>query len=77
MVMGYRRHYEDKQRLKKLHNETKGSFYAGAYFDDKKHRYVRFSPSKTPGFTKYLRWQANKRERRHGEIANHSQYKKL
>ena len=41
--MGYRRSQERKRRLKKLYDETKNSYGAGAWFDEKKGRYIKYS----------------------------------
>lgn len=41
--MSYQRSRENKRRLRKLYEETKYSYGAGAYYCDKKHRYVKYS----------------------------------
>lgn len=75
--MSYRRSKEDKHRLKKLYDKTKNSYGAGAWYNEKKERYIRFYSSNTPGYTKYLRRIANRKVRRAKIPLKYSQYKKL
>ena len=74
--MWYRSRVE-KQRLKKLYGETKYSYGAGAYYDEHKKRYIRYSCN-----DKALRQIMNRRVRRklkrnHEDIVQIGQYKKL
>lgn len=41
--MSYKRKQEDKRRLKKLYEKTKYGYGAGAWFSEKKGRYIRYS----------------------------------
>lgn len=41
--MSYSRSRETRRRLKRLYDETKHTYGAGAYYDDDKNRYVRYS----------------------------------
>lgn len=75
--MGYNRSIDDKRRLIKLYNKTKYSFGSGAYYNEKKKRFVRIYPSNTSGFTKYLRRISNRRVRRSKELLNRCQYRKV
>lgn len=73
---GYRRSKENRRRLKKLYESTKNSYGAGAWFSDRKQRYIRYAPSNTPGYTKYLRRISNRKVRHRKELLNHGAYKK-
>lgn len=75
--MAYARSKEDQRRIRKLYNETRNRWTAGAWYDERKHRYVRFYSCRTPGYTKWLRRQSNKRLRRSPNIYKGKQYKKL
>lgn len=46
--MGYRRAKERNRRLKKLYDETKNGYGAGAYYNEKKKRYIKCPSSNTP-----------------------------
>lgn len=41
--MSHKRKIEDKHRLKKLYEETKNSYGAGAWFNKNKNRYIRYT----------------------------------
>lgn len=41
--MSYRRKQEEKHRLKKLYKETKNSYGAGVWYNEEKHRYIRYT----------------------------------
>lgn len=75
--MGHKRKVEDNKRLKKTHSETKTFFGRGVWFDDDKNRYVKCTPSNTPGYTKYLRKLSNRRVRKAKDKLNNSSYKKI
>ena len=74
--MGYKRNKQEHRRLKKLYEKTKHSYGAGAWYDDDKERYIRYSPSNTPGYTKYLRLMSNRKVRHSKELLNYGSYKK-
>ena len=44
--MSYRRDLEDIRRLKKLFNDTHGSFPAGCWYDEDEQRYYKYGKSK-------------------------------
>lgn len=75
--MSYHRAKERNRRLKKLYNETKNTYRAGAYYNEDKKRYIKYRPSNTPGHAKYLRKMSNRRVRRNVAIPKGSTYKKL
>lgn len=75
--MGYRRAKERNRRLKKLYNETKNGFGVGAYYNEKKKRYIKYSPSNTPGYAKSLRRISNRRVRKGDIPLKGSSYKKM
>lgn len=73
--MSYKRKINDKKRLKKLFEAThKYSFkLGGAWYNSKKHRYVRIN---TSSLTKELRRLCNKRVRKNNNIPNGNAYRK-
>lgn len=42
-VMSYKRKQIEKHKLKKLYDETWHSYSAGAYYDDRKNRFIKYS----------------------------------
>ena len=75
--MGYRRSNERNRRLKKLYDETKNWYGAGAYYDEDKKRYIRYSPCRNSGYAKYLRKVANRKVRRSKDCLKHGSYRKV
>lgn len=75
--MGYRRAKERNRRLKKLYDETKNGYGAGAYYNEKKKRYIKCPSSNTPGYTKSLRKISNRRVRKSDIPLKGCSYKKL
>lgn len=41
--MSHKRKLEDKRRIKKLYEKTKCAYGAGAWFDERKGRYIKYS----------------------------------
>ena len=41
--MSYHRKREENRRLKKLYDETKSGYVAGAWYDENKKRFIRYS----------------------------------
>lgn len=60
--MSYQRSIEDERRLKKLYDETKNSYYAGAYIDPRK-GYYRYSVQ-DGDYAKWLKKYSNRYIRR-------------
>ncbi len=75
--MGYRRARERNRRLKKLYDETKNSYGAGVYYNDRKKRYIKCPSCSTPGYTKYLRKISNRRVRKSDIPLKGCSYKRL
>lgn len=76
--MDYRGSQERNRRLKKLCDETKySSRGAGAYYDEDKKRYIRYSPCRNSGYAKYLRKVANRKVRRSKDCLKHGSYRKV
>ena len=73
--MDYKSKQEEKRRLQKLYNETKTFFGAGAYFDDKKSRIIRFYIY--PEGKKFLKKRSRRAVRRSKEKLNGASYKRL
>ena len=57
--MKYGDKVREKRKLKKLYEETKRYVYAGAYYNEDKERYVKYSFN-----NRYTRKRANKKVRR-------------
>ena len=63
--MSHKRKQEDNRRLSALHDETRGHWISGVYYDNRKQRLKRFSASDGRGhITKYFKRQANRKIRR-------------
>lgn len=63
--MSYRRSQERNRRLKKLYNETKNLYGAGAWYDEEKGRYIKYSC----GGRKYKKYLKKKYQaRKHANI---------
>ena len=75
MNMGYHRSQERNRRLKKLYDETKQHFLCGAFYDDDKNRYVKYSLSDI-GQSKYYRNLANRKVRHSDDIQSGGSYRK-
>ncbi|MCI6366999.1 MAG: hypothetical protein MR911_10970 [Spirochaetia bacterium] len=73
--MNYKSKQEEKRRLQKLYNKTKTSFGAGAYFDNKKNRIIRYYIY--PEGKKFLKRLSRRTVRRNKEKLNGSLYKRL
>jgi len=73
--MSHRRKQEDKRRLKKLYEKTKTYYGAGAYYDSKKNRYIRYSMDHN--LTTYFKKVGNHRVRRAEECKNGKFYRRI
>lgn len=69
--MSYQRKQEDKRRLAALYNETRNNFGAGAYYDQRKERLIRYSYT-GGGRGRYLKQQAARTARRENRSADHA-----
>ena len=68
--MSYRRSRERNRRLKKLYEETKYSYGAGAWYDERKKRYIKYSVG-SKEIKKYLKKLSSRKARRYkGEMQN-------
>ena len=75
--MGYRASQERNRRLKKLYADTKYSYSAGVYYDDDKGRYVKYTPRRKSGYTKFLRRVANRKVRKNKDYFKRGLYRKV
>lgn len=73
--MGYRRSQERNRRLKKLYNETKNSYGAGAWYDEEKGRYIKYSCGGRK-YKKYLKKISSKKARKYKGDMRHCDYKR-
>ena len=74
----YDRKERDKRELQKLYDKTKHSYGSGAWFDREKQRFIRYSPSDSSAYPKYLKRLSNKRVRKYiGCLPNGCSYRKL
>lgn len=61
--MSYKRSKETKRRLKKLYDETWHSYGRGAWYDEFRNRYIRYT-AVSPSTGKYFRRRTNKKIRK-------------
>ena len=73
--MSYRRSRERNRRLKKLYNETKYSYGAGAWYDEDKGRYIKYSCG-GKNYKKYLKKLCSKKARKYKGDMQNCDYKK-
>lgn len=74
--MAYKQAQNRRKRLLKTYRQTKTNYSAGVFFDEDKGRYVRYSPSNTPGYTKFLKKVSNRKIRKSKDVVNHGAYKR-
>ena len=75
--MAYKQSQHRKRRLLKTYRKTRGKYGSGVWFDEEKGMYYRYTASNTPGYTKALRKQSNKKVRKSLDNYNFGTYKKL
>lgn len=71
------RKIEDNRRLKKLCEETRGRQKAGAWFNDRKGRYIQYSHSDNSDSMKLCKRWSNRKVRRAKEALSRGLYKRL
>lgn len=70
--MSYKRKSDEKKRLKKLWDETKSGYLAGAYFDEERNRYIRYYKSENKF---YRDWKKQFHKKlRHSETVSNKEY---
>ena len=74
--MGYKRSVEEKEKLQKLYEQTKNTYGNGAYYDEQKHRIIKYWAA-GPGTGKWLRRLGNKRLRHLGRAYKGGEYRKV
>lgn len=78
--MGYFAKIEEKRRLKKLYDETKTRYGSGAWYSERKNRYIRYSLSdgnRSGNLKRYFSRVGNRRIRRlNDELPKKSLYKR-
>jgi hypothetical protein len=74
--MGYKQAQQRKKRLYRTYCQTRHSCGGGVWFDEESGRYRKYTVSNTPGYTKTLRRQSNKKVRRLKDLDSHGAYKK-
>ena len=75
--MSHKRSVEDERRLKRLSH--KSPWWRGAFYSDRKGRYLRFYLSDWGGdskYAKYLKSSSNRRVRHHPDLLQHKSYRK-
>lgn len=75
--MSHRRSVDEKNRLKRLSEETPHCYAGGAWYDGEKGRYIRVWISGRGGRPKYLRKRTNKKLRRCKDLLNYGKYRKV
>lgn len=73
--MGHRRTKQERKKLRRLYDETKHSYGAGVWYDEQKHRFIRYSMG-SGGRSTFLKKQSNKRVRRAEDVGNHCGYRR-
>ena len=74
--MAYKQASNRRKKLARTYAETKNSYGSGVWFDEDKNRYIKYTASNTPGYTKLLRRISNKKVRKAVDIGNYSAYRK-
>ena len=74
--MSYRRSRARRKRLRKLHNETRHHYGSGAWYDDRRKCFKKYSVSDSFTGMKELKRLTNKRARKMDDLPNGSAYKK-
>ena len=74
--MSHKRSTEDKRRLKRLYDETKNSYGAGAYFNERKNRYIRYS-CHNEWFKTYSRKIVRRKLKNNEDLIHGNSYKKI
>ena len=76
--MSYQRARERNRRLKKLYDKTKNGYGAGAWYDEKKERYIRYFCHDKDLKKQCRRTTRRRLKQRHcGERLNRGAYKKV
>ena len=70
--MSYKRKSDEKKRLKRLWDETKNGYLAGAYFDEERNRYIRYYKSEIKYYHDWKKWFHKKL--RHSETVSNKEY---
>lgn len=75
--MAYKQSQNRKKRLLRTYRKTCRGYGGGVWFDEDKGRFIKYSGSNTPGYTKFLRKMSNKKVRKTADVGNFSSYKRL
>jgi hypothetical protein len=74
--MAYKQAENRRKKLAKTYEETKNSYGSGVWFDEVKNRYIKYTASNTPGYTKLLKRISNKKVRKTEDIGNFNIYRR-
>lgn len=74
--MSHQRKVRDNHKLKKLYDETKNSYAAGAYFDERKNRIVKYT-CHNEWFKTHSRRIVRRRLNNSDILSNGNEYKKM
>ena len=74
--MAYKQARNRRKKLVKTYEETKTKCCAGVWYDEERNRYIKFTASNTPGYTKQLRRISNKKVRKAADVGNHGAYRR-
>ena len=75
--MSHERSVEDERRLKKLYNETKYYIGTGVWYDERKKRYIRYSPSHKSKLPKYLKRLSHRKVRKLNRLMQGNQDRRV
>lgn len=73
--MSYQRSRQEHKRMSRLYDQTKNTYGAGAYFNEQKNCFMRYSASNGVR-SKFLKKQSNKRVRRATDLHNYAAYRR-
>ena len=74
--MSHKRSVEDKRRLKKLYEDTKNNYCSGAWYDEKKNRYIRYT-CQNEWFKTYSRRIVRRKLKNDEDLIHGNSYKKI
>ena len=73
--MSYKRKLEDNRRLHRLYEQTFYHYGRGVYYDNKKHRLIKWDNPQNK--KKFIKRYANHKVRKYLNTPNHNGYRKI
>lgn len=75
--MSYRRKQEDKRRIAKLHDATKHCYGSGAWYSERKGRFVQFWLSRHSPSVRFYKTCGNKAVRKSEDLLQNGKYRRI